>query len=137
MKYEIVCAASNWPKTTRKALPYIQYAECVGELKISFSHKRQEKNYINGAVNIPLFLTEFEDFLNRVNPLSPQDWYLGFAPFAYGLLSHGSLQISSRSGKAFCAHVYDSMSLDDLVRLKERVTKDISKFGRVLMDAAT
>jgi hypothetical protein len=137
MKYDITGDVLNWPKATQKALPYSQYADCNGELKIAFSHKGQERDYQNETVNIPLFLTEFEDFLNRVDSVSPQEWYVGFAPFAYGLLSEGSLQISSRSGKAFSPSVYDTTSLDDLARLKARVAKDISKFGRVLMGAAS
>lgn len=134
MKYTIV-HRYKWESASKIALPFNEYADCIGELKIIFSCDGQEKIYQNRSVNIPLFLTELDDFLNRVNSAAPQHWNLGFAPFAHGLLREGSLLISARAGDAFSDGVYDATPLDDLARLKAQVAKDIFKFGRVLMDA--
>ena len=139
MRYIITADASKWPETRfpKKALPYNEYAGCIGGLKIMFSIQDQNRIYKNATVNIPLFLTEFYCFLSRVDSDFPRDWYLGFAPFAYGLLLDGSLLISSKTGKAFSDGVYDATTPDDLARLKARVAKDIAKFGRVLMRPGT
>ena len=136
MKYVIEADASEWPKeisTGNNSLPYYAYADCFGRLEIVFSYDGRDSIYQNDFVNIPLFLTEMNYFLNRIHIGVQQDWYLGFAPFAYGLLSGGSLLISSRTGKAFFDGVYDATAQNDLARLKTRVAKDISKFGKVQM----
>lgn len=137
MKYIITVDTAGWPKSgimNKKSLPYNDYADCFGGLEIEFLHAGGTSSYKNGVVNIPLFLTEFDDFLNRVDSASPKNWYLGFAPFAYGLLRNGSLLISARTGKAFSDGIYDTTPEDDLARLKARVAKDISLYGRVQMD---
>lgn len=139
MKYVITADTAKWPKAgsaNSRSLPYNEYADCFGGLEIVFSHNDRDRIYRNGTVNIPLFLTEIDDFLNRVDSGVPQHWYLGFAPFAYGLLRDGLLLISSRTGKAFSDGVYDATTQDDLARLKAQVAKDISKFGRILIDTS-
>jgi hypothetical protein len=103
-------------------------------LEINFSHDGKNRTYENEVVNIPLFLTELDSFLSRVGPSASQQWYLGFAPFAHGLLHDGSLLISARKGKDFADGVYDTTAEDDLARLKARVAKDLSRYGKVQME---
>lgn len=133
MKYLITADTAGWP-TSRRPLPYNDLADCFGGLEIDFLHDGKSRTYENGTVNIPLFLTELDDFLSRVGSNAPQQWYLGFAPFAHGLLHDGSLLISARKGKAFADGVYDTTAEDDLARLKARVAKDLSRYGKVQMD---
>ena len=132
MEYIIIADKSKWTKVMRKALPYNEYADCTCELEITFSYENKKRIYRNKIINIPLFLTELDNFLNKINSGGHEYWYLGFAPFAHGLLRDGSLLISSRMGKAFSDGVYDITQQDDLAHLRAQVTKDISKFGRVI-----
>ena len=133
MKYLITADTAGWP-TSHRPLPYYDLADCFGRLDINFSHDGNIRTYENEMVNVPLFLTELDSFLSRVGPSVSQQWYLGFAPFAYGLLHDGSLLISATKGKDFAGGVYDATAEDDLARLKARVAKDLSRYGKVQME---
>lgn len=133
MRYCIKADTTKWP-SSRIPLPYNDLADCFGNIEIDFSYDSKVRSYENKFVNIPLFLTELEDFLNRICSESPQQWYLGFAPFAYGLLHKGSLLISTGDADDFHNCVFDIMNGQELANLRMRVAKDFLQYGKVQMD---
>lgn len=139
MRYSIKVDPSEWPivSASRKVpMTYNECVDCLGEVEIYFSKDGSDRTYKNDFSNIPLFLSELEDFLRRLSEKNVQPWYFGFAPFAYGIVRDGSMLISAMSGKSFSKGVYDLTEKEDLEHLRSRVAKDISKFGRIQMDAS-
>ncbi|WP_126000911.1 hypothetical protein [Sphingomonas sp. ABOLE] len=133
MNYIITANTSTWPKLSR-AMPYSDLAERVGRIKIDFSTGSASRSFENEYTNIPLFLTEMDLFLSRLDNSRFHRWYLNFSPFSYGILKNESLYISTRAGKYFDDGVYDITPEDELDRLKTRVSKDISRYGKVLLE---
>lgn len=133
MMYVLEADISTWPKPARSGRPltFNDCADCTGRLVIHFRYLDSEKSYENKYVNIPLFLAEFSSFLASVCESKPTRWYLGFAPFAFGQLSNGSLLISSRSGNSFSKSIYDASLGSNVSKLKMQVAKDIKKFGSI------
>jgi hypothetical protein len=139
MKYSIKADPSAWPtaSASRKvSMTYNECVDCLGEVEIHFSKDGNDRTYKNDFSNIPLFLSELDDFLRRLSEQDVQPWYFGFAPFAHGIFRDGSMLISTMPGKSFSKGVYDLTEKEDLERLRSRIAKDISKFGKVQMDAS-
>jgi hypothetical protein len=138
MRYEINADPTYWTThlvdAKNEAMMYADAVDYIGGISLFFSYNGKARHYENEYVNIPLFLTELEDFLERVNSSVPQRWYLGLAPFAHGRLTKGELLISTRTGKAFAEDIYDRTSAADVARLKLQLSKDIRRFGKIQMD---
>ena len=130
MDYCLNADAALWPKS-HKPLPFNDLADCLGGLRIEFLYGGNTRTYDNAFTNIPLFLTELDQFLCKVGTETPSQWYVGFAPFAYGLFHNGSLLVSSRKGKAFREGIYDCTEAKDLLRLRAKVANDLKRYGKV------
>lgn len=139
MNYEITVNTSKWPNggfSPESTRAYPDRAENIGKINLFFSYDGNSREYNNDFVNIPLFITELSLFLDKINSKNYTTWYLGFAPFAHGILDSGALLISSVGGKGFRKGVYDISSPDELAILGVRLDKDIARFGTILTDSA-
>lgn len=68
MKYTITADISKWPKAkANNIMAVVNSAACIGSIKIEFSYNGKNIVDERDYTEIPMFLTEFEDFLTRVN----------------------------------------------------------------------
>lgn len=114
----------------------LQFSECIGRdgvVTLYFSIEGSHEEYIASPTNIPLFVTELNNFLNSVTQESPTCWYLGFAPFAYGMIDSGKLLVSSAGGGDFYNNIYDISYEEEIEKLKYDLKRDIANFGRVAL----
>ncbi len=133
MKYTITANTDSWPYMPNgtRIRHFSDATNCNGKLKIEFSHGSEHKTYINDYVNIPLFLTELHLFIKDCEDHGSATWHVGFSPFAHGLMRDNSLLVSTVSGKFFMDNVYDAMDEGALSILKEKVRKDLLRYGSV------
>lgn len=136
MRYQIEAHNQDWAIPICNRTKSYDYSEChdhMGVISIDFAYRKKTRTYRNDFVNIPLFLTEIELFMNDLCALKEARWDLGFAPFAYGRILDSALLISSVSGPGFLENMYDEMSDRDVARLRGRIRGDMDKFGRVTL----
>jgi hypothetical protein len=133
MIYSIQADTSQWPVAPDgKERPFGDYLHCDGKILIDFLHEGVADRYECEGINIPLFLTELNTFMEKVSSYKPTRWLINFSPFAHGKMdSDGGLLISSRSGKLFQSEIYDRTDSEQLIKLKSVIREDVKKYGSV------
>lgn len=116
------------PKTSATIFSQNELFDFSCKIEIDFHFKGNLSKYDNDFVRMYLFLHELHMFITDLQQNTKATWFMGYAPFANGILENGSILISSKRGKQFYNNIYDEMDNVEANKLKRKIENDMKHF---------